>query len=76
MPLHVAVQMDPLERINIAGDSTFAIMLKGQELGHHLYHYAPHELSYADGRLQARVHPVTVQRTAEDHYSFQGVAAA
>jgi glutathione synthase len=34
MPLRVAVQMDPLERINIAGDSTFALMLKAQELGH------------------------------------------
>ena len=34
MPLRVAVQMDPLERIKIAGDSTFAIMLKAQERGH------------------------------------------
>ena len=39
MPLRVAVQMDPLERINIAGDSTFALMLKGQQLGHSLYYY-------------------------------------
>ena len=37
MPLRVAVQMDPLDRINIAGDSTFAIMLKAQDLGHELY---------------------------------------
>ena len=43
--------MDPLERINIAGDSTFAIMLKAQELGHKLYHYLAEDLSYADGRL-------------------------
>ena len=39
MSLNVAVQMDPLETINIAGDSTFALMLKAQELGHSLYHY-------------------------------------
>ena len=51
MPLRVAMQMDPLERINISGDSTFAIMLKAQELGHELYHYAPEDLSWAEGRL-------------------------
>ena len=45
MPLRVAVQMDPLEQINISGDSTFAIMLKAQELGHELYHYAPDALT-------------------------------
>ena len=39
MSLRIAVQMDPLERINVAGDSTFALMLKAQQLGHQLYHY-------------------------------------
>src|SRR5579884_1179930 len=70
MPLRVAVQMDPLERINIAGDSTFAIMLKAQELGHELYWYAPEDLSYAEGRLWTMGHPVTIQRVAGDHYKF------
>src|SRR5437868_8328754 len=70
MPLHVAVQMDPLERINIAGDSTFAIMLKAQELGHTLYHYAPGDLSFAEGRLWTMAHPVTIQRIEGDHYRF------
>src|SRR3954449_10180032 len=70
MPLRVAVQMDPLERINIAGDSTFAIMLKAQELGHALYHYAPEDLSYAEGRLWTMGYPVTVQRVESDHYRF------
>ena len=70
MPLRVAVQMDPLERINIAGDSTFAIMLKAQELGHTLYHYAPEDLSYAEGRLWTMGYPVTVQRMPGDHYRF------
>ena len=51
MSLRVAVQMDPLERINIAGDSTFAIILKAQELGHSLYWYAAEDLSFAEGRL-------------------------
>ena len=66
----VAVQMDPLERINIAGDSTFAIMLKAQELGHVLYHYAAEDLSYSEGRLWTMARPVTVQHVAGDHYGF------
>jgi glutathione synthase len=70
MSLRVAVQMDPLDRINIAGDSTFAIMLKAQELGHTLYHYVPEDLSYAEGRLWTMGYPVTVQRVAGDHYRF------
>ncbi|HZC38850.1 MAG TPA: glutathione synthase, partial [Sphingomicrobium sp.] len=70
MPLRVAVQMDPLERINIAGDSTFAIMLKAQELGHTLYHYAVEDLSWTVGRLWTMGYPVTVQRVAGDHYRF------
>jgi glutathione synthase len=68
MSLRVAVQMDPLERINIAGDSTFAIMLKAQELGHTLFHYAPEDLSLAEGRVWTMGYPVTVQRVAGDHY--------
>jgi glutathione synthase len=70
MSLRIAVQMDPLERINIAGDSTFAIMLKAQELGHTLHHYAPEDLSLAEGRLWTMGYPVKVQRVAGDHYSF------
>jgi glutathione synthase len=70
MSLRVAVQMDPLERINIVGDSTFAIMLKAQELGHELFWYAPHDLSFAEGRLWTMGYPVTVQRVEGDHYGF------
>ena len=70
MSLRVAVQMDPLERINVAGDSTFAIMLKAQELGHALYWYAAEDLSFAEGRLWTMGYPVTVQRVEGDHYSF------
>lgn len=70
MPLRVAVQMDPLDGINIAGDSTFAIMLKAQELGHSLYHYVPGDLSWAEGRLWTMGYPVTVQRVEGDHYRF------
>ena len=45
MPLNVAVQMDPIETINIAGDSTFAIMLGAQVRGHRLWHYEAGDLS-------------------------------
>src|SRR5436305_3682703 len=70
MPLRVAVQMDPHEQINIAGDSTFALMLKAQQLGHTMFHYAPEDLSYAGGRLWTMGYPVTVQRVTGDHYKF------
>jgi glutathione synthase len=71
MSLRVAVQMDPLDRINIAGDSTFAIMLAGQKRGHRLYHYSPEALNYADGRVWAEVRPVTVQPVPDDHFRFE-----
>jgi glutathione synthase len=71
MPLRVAVQMDPLDRINIAGDSTFAIMLGAQKRGHALYHYAPEALNYADGRVWAEARPVTVQPVPGDHFRFE-----
>ena len=68
MPLRVAVQMDPLEAINIAGDSTFALMLSAQERGHKLYHYLADALTFADGRLYAGAHEVSVQAQAGDHF--------
>ena len=70
MSLRVAVQMDPLESINIAGDSTFAIMLGAQKRGHKLWHYTADALSWVDGRLWTMGYPVTVQPVAGDHYSF------
>ncbi len=68
MSLRVAVQMDPLQGINIDGDSTFAIMLGAQARGHRLWHYGPEALSYASGRVIAEAHPVTVQRVIGDHF--------
>ena len=68
--LTVAVQMDPLDQINIAGDSTFALMLSAQARGHRLFHYAASDLDYRDGRVWAEAHPVTVQRVAGDHFQF------
>jgi glutathione synthase len=69
MSLTVAVQMDPLEKIGIAGDSTFALMLSAQARGHRLFHYLAENLSYEDGRVRARARPVTVQRVEGNHFS-------
>jgi glutathione synthase len=68
MPLKVAVQMDPIETINIGGDSTFALMLKAQALGHTLYHYLASDLTLDSGRLFAGARRVTVQNVSGDHY--------
>jgi glutathione synthase len=68
MSLRVAVQMDPLEKINISGDSTFAIMLGAQARGHKLYHYLAEDLTWQDGRLYAGAHEVSVQPVHGDHF--------
>ncbi|URD62180.1 glutathione synthase [Sphingomonas sp. KRR8] len=71
MPLTVAVQMDPLESIAIAGDSTFALMLEAQERGHRLFHYAADALTYEDGHVRALAAEVRVQRVEGDHFTAQ-----
>jgi glutathione synthase len=68
MPIKVAMQMDPMESLNIAGDSSFHIMLAGQARGHRLYHYRPDDLTWTGGRLYAEAQEVTVQRVEGDHY--------
>lgn len=72
MSLTVAVQMDPIESIGVAGDSTFALMLSAQARGHHLFHYLATDLGYEDGRVFANARPVTVQRVEGNHYSAGG----
>ena len=62
MPLNVAVQMDPLATINIAGDSSFALMLSAQTRGHRLWHYQAPDLTWVNGRLYTDATPVTVRR--------------
>ena len=75
MSLRVAVQMDPLESINIAGDSSFALMLAAQARGHRLWHYDVRSLAWEDGRITAWARPVTVRRVVGDHHGFEGEAA-
>ena len=68
MSLRVAVQMDPLQNINIAGDSTFALLLKAQERGHKLYHYVAEDLTYNGGRVYAGVREISVKNVAGEHF--------
>lgn len=69
MGLRVAVQMDPIEDINIAGDSSFAMMLSAQDRGHRLWTYDVGSLSWANGRVSAWASPVTVKRVVGDHFT-------
>ena len=69
MSLTVAVQMDPMESIAIAGDSSFALMLAGQARGHRMFHYAAEALSYEDGHVRALARPVTVRREEGNHFT-------
>jgi glutathione synthase len=68
--LSVGVQMDPIERINITGDSTFALMLEAQDRGHRLFYYTPDRLSQRDGRITAVVHELRVQDVKGDHFTL------
>jgi glutathione synthase len=69
MSLRVAVQMDPLESINIAGDSSFALMHSAQGRGHAVFHYDVGSLTLDEnGRLHALARPVHVRPVAGDHF--------
>src|SRR5437764_535292 len=70
MTLKVAVQMDPIERINIRGDSTFALLLEAQARGHNLSYYTPERLAQLQGRVFASVQPLSVRDTLGDHFTL------
>ena len=71
MTLRAAVQMDPMDGINIGGDSSFHLMLKALEHGYDLYHYDVRGLTWEAGRLTTKAHRVLdVKREAGDHYRF------
>jgi glutathione synthase len=70
MGLAVAIQMDPIDTINIDADSTFALALEAQARGHALYHYLPQALILRDGRVFARGRPLTVVRQHGNHHRF------
>jgi glutathione synthase len=70
MPLNVAVQMDPIERINIRGDSTFALLLEAQRRAHPLSYYTPDRLVLDGTTVSASVRPLVVRDTAGDHFTL------
>src|SRR3989304_7577098 len=70
MALNVAVQMDPIERINIRGDSTFALLLEAQSRGHALSYYTPDRLAMRDGKVFATVRPLEVRDSEGDHFTL------
>src|ERR1700758_1925725 len=70
MSLAVAIQMDPIDTINIDADSTFALALEAQQRGHGLFHYLPDALTLRDGRLLARGRRLEVARQHGNHHRF------
>ena len=68
MSLTVAFQMDPIKSINVAGDSTYRLMVEAQKRGHRLLEYQPRHLSYVDGRVIAEARDVTVTPGGESHF--------
>ena len=68
--LKVAIQMDPIEAVNIASDTTFLMAMTGQERGHRLWVYDFRTLALEEGRLYCRARPMTVRQTVGDHVTL------
>src|SRR4051794_37945008 len=68
MTLNVAVQMDPIERINVRGDSTLALLLEAQARGHRLSYYTPDRMAMARDGVFAPFHPLSVRDKVGDHF--------
>src|SRR3954449_4114795 len=70
MKLNVAVQMDPIARINVKGDSTFALLLEAQARGHRLSYYTPERLAMLNGQVFASVEPLQVRDDPSNHFTL------
>jgi glutathione synthase len=75
MSLAVAVQMDPIESIDIDADTTFVLALEAQRRGHGLYYYQPKELHFRHGRVVAHARPIRLRRERGNHVE-QGASEA
>src|SRR5262249_23562307 len=75
MPLNIAVQMDPIERINISGDSTFALFWEAEGRGHSLFFSPADKLVRRAGNVPASAHPLAGRDKAGDHYTLGGPRA-
>ncbi|CAN1516698.1 RimK Glutathione synthase/Ribosomal protein S6 modification enzyme (glutaminyl transferase) [Caulobacteraceae bacterium] len=69
-PLRIAIQMDPIEHVNIEGDSTFAMAEEAQIRGFEIFIYQVETLSWQEGKVSARAKPAKVQRVKGDHVSL------
>jgi len=69
MSLKIAIQMDPIEPIDINADSTFRIMEEAQARGHSLFYYTPDKLAFEEGVVTATGWPVTVRREEGNHFT-------
>ncbi|MEL0018257.1 MAG: glutathione synthase [Rickettsiales bacterium] len=70
MSLAVAIQMDPIESVDIDADSTFVLALEAQTRQHALYHYLPEALVFRQNRLYARARPLQVRREKGNHFTM------
>ena len=70
MALKVALQMDPVEGVNIDADSTFRIGLEAQARGHRLFYYTPGRLAWREGRVLARGWPLELRREKGNHFTL------
>ncbi len=70
MSLRIAVQMDPIDRIDISGDSTFAILLEAQKRGHDIFYYTPFDLALRGDKLLARGQTLKVEDKRGAHYAL------
>src|SRR5246500_4216122 len=70
MRLNIAVQMDPIERISIRGDSTFALLLEAQKRGHGIAYYTPDRLALRGAKVVANVRPLKVRDEQGDHFTL------
>ncbi|MFV2038566.1 MAG: glutathione synthase, partial [Paracoccaceae bacterium] len=70
MSLRIAIQMDPIDAIDIDADSTFLIALEAQKRGHQLFYYTPERLAVQNGRVTARGWPLTLRPVRGDHFSL------
>ena len=70
MSLAVAIQMDPIETVDIDADSTFVLALEAQARQHALFHYLPEALVFRQNRLYARAQPLQVRREKGNHFSL------
>ena len=68
--LRTAFQMDPIENINIAGDTSFAMIEQAQTRGHEIWIFQPYHVAYEGGKVTAQAKPLKVKREQGNHYEL------